>query len=125
MHLDIKREVSQWLTSRSFCAPRTALARGAEPSESEGMQPLSGGQSKARSGSGQSPRVERGEEKKGRGKAQERVGEIFRTFASSDGAYPQPRLYILRNTMPDGDEAPSPYVLHLFTFITHYIYEYQ
>lgn len=58
-------------------------------------------------------------------KTQEAVGEIFRTFASSDGDKPQPGLYILRNTMPDGAEAPPPYVLHLFTFITHYIYEYQ
>lgn len=63
--------------------------------------------------------------KKEGGKAQEAVGEIFRTFASSDGAYPQPGLYILRNTTPDGSAAPPPYVLHLFTFITHYIYEYQ
>jgi len=61
----------------------------------------------------------------GRVKTREGVGEIFRTFAPSDGDKPQPGLYILRNTMPDGAEAPSPYVLHLFTFITHYIYEYQ
>lgn len=63
--------------------------------------------------------------KKEGGKAQETVGEIFRTFASSDGDKPQPGLYILRKTMPDGAQEPSPYVLHLFTFITHYIYEYQ
>lgn len=125
MHLDIKREVSQRLTSRSFYTPHTALERDAEPSENKGMQPLRAGRSKARSGSGQNPRVGWGEEKKGRGKAQEGVGEIFRTFASSDGDKPQPGLYILRNTTPDGSEAPSPYILHLFTFITHYIYEYQ
>ncbi len=90
MHLDIKREVSQWLTSRSFYTPRAALARGAELSESKEMQPLSVGQSKTQSGGGksgggrrsktrsgseQSPRVGQSKARKGKGQGMEKGKE--------------------------------------------------
>lgn len=50
MHLDIKREVSQWLTSRSFYTRRAALARGTESKERKGKASREEGMSRAGKG---------------------------------------------------------------------------
>ena len=78
MHLDIKREVSQRLTSRSFYTSQAVLRRGTEPRESKGIQPLRIERSKDRRGSGRNPRVggrrREKEEEKGREEIREGSG---------------------------------------------------